>query len=478
MNQRKKAPKRARNKDAKGKAPAPQGASSHVKTYAPIANKYFNGQLRRQAMQVMLPEKCGSDFVLQASQQPVLVCARHFHRTFDISGATHPDGFRVIVSPDLFRPAFHTSPAAVTVPALGYGSVALNSNRVEFDSFGIMRQKQSFTISSGDLVYITTAQTITDGAGTAKTGFSILANAAAQTLTYSVKDITQKHAVPHTINMYYKVAGGNWTLVGAGTSIQIQAGELQTRSASLAANAHAIAWSCEAASTGLVFEITLGLPDSSITTAAAETMGPPFEQAVEELDVQYGRVTNLALLITNTSSSLYNGGNVNCGRVPSSFNPWGSVVTELSQLDSRRVYTGPASQGCYTWWMGNEESQNEIADPATLREAYKDAEYLFADLNSWSPQSSARISIHWCVEFYSKKQIFEKIRTPIYDESYRVMRQILLAVPAASCNPEHGKTFKEYANKAISMGNDAVHWVSDHKDALLAAMALLSELAA
>jgi len=430
-------------------------------------------------MQMMLPEFSGSDFVLQASQTPAAMCVRHFSRTFNITGATHPNGFSVVMFPDLFRPCYHTSSVAITLPAAALGPVTLRSDRVEFDSAGTMRGQQEWSLGCTNLGVDSTATSVSDAivdsAASTKYGFNIVPNPVAQTMTYCVEDATKKKGVPHVLSMYYKIAGGAWILLN---DVTLEESIVTTRSVNLPANAVAIAWSATAASTGMIFKFAVGLPLTQITTNAAYTMSPPFEQAVEELEVEYGRVVGLALLIKNTSSDLYNGGNIMSGRVPNSFNPWTGGANDLSQLTDDRRYIGQAKYGTYTWWMPSEISETSADQPNKLVKVYSESEYLFAQLNGWSAQSSAEIQAHWVVEFNSKKQLFEKKLTPVWTEQYQIMRSILLAVPAASCNPEHENLFKEYANKALDAGKGAVGWIAEHKDALLSAMALLSELAA
>lgn len=477
--------KKAKKKNNKGavRIPSKITASSNAPYFNHEVNyrvpKLFTGIQRRQAMQMMLPEKAGSDFVLQAAQAPSSMCVRHFSRSFNITGATHPGGFSVVMFPDLYRPCYHTSSTAVTLPAAALGPVVLRSDRVEFESLGTMRSSQLWTLGCTNAGIDNTSESISDAiidsAASMKYGFNLVPNPVAQTITYSVSDATKKAGVPHVLSLYYKIAGGAWISLN---DVTLQEGDLTTRSVNLPANAVAIAWSATAASTGMIFKISVGLPLTQITTNAAYTMSPPFEQSVEELEVEFGRVVGLALLIKNTSSDLYNGGNIMAGRVPKSYNPWTGGANDLSQLMDNRRYIGMAKYGAYTWWMPSELSEVSVDQPDKLVKVYSESEYLFAQLNGWSAQSSVEVQAHWVVEFNSKKQLFEKKQTPIWTDSYATMRSILLSVPAASCNPEHESLFKEYANKAIDAGKSTVNWVAEHKDALLSAMALLSELAA
>jgi len=228
----------------------------------------------------------------------------------------------------------------------------------------------------------------------------------------------------------------------------------------------------------LAYDVDFSITAGAVTINAARLLVPAFSEAISDYEISRGRVTSLSMLITNNSSALSKGGSIAAGRVPVSVDPFGDVTEQLSRLPPNKVWVRDAEHGAYCWWMPNTDEQANVSEVQNFRVNYSEADYLLAQVRDWPVGASIKVTFRWCVEFYSPDQIFEKEHTPCLTEAYRVHRHILGLMPAATCNPEHEKNFKDYLHTAIQWGKDGASWVADNKELILAGLSILGQLAA
>lgn len=426
------------------------------------------------AKQFLMPIEARGSVRVSPSNYPSQVCARHIHKTIDVSSATaaYASGFTVVMSPDLKQACFLSRPtAASTIPAaadlISLRSVLQTPAGVPGDvsKTAVEIVEPDGTLSLGR------HEVITDSAAATRVGTKF--TPAAMTMRAEYKN---RCSFPHQIEPFYKVAGGAWVSLGA-----VPAGidETVVWTSNLPANSDAVAFRLIGNGGGeftgiLRYTMTVG----QVVLTTTESLYPCFERFLEKNGVESGRVVSMSVLATNTSPEIANGGNINAGRVPRKFNPLENVPQQLAALPENRRYQGPAKDGAYVSWMPSQFDEFEIDSVENKRLELQQAEYIVIQVDSWSPPAgttaSFRLQFDLIVEFYTQDQFFEKELTPSMSPEFAALFHALLQMNAATCNPGHLALLASIVGKGINMGRRALKFYGENQkiiDPLLAKLA-------
>lgn len=429
--------------------------------------------LERVIAQIVAPETC-SEFVVTPCTPAASVCVRHFKRIVTYDQASHAN-LRILMNPNLFMPSFASSSTNRNVPALGLGAVALSANW-HFDPVtGANSVKGDAKISGDDNTDgLFQSVAIPDSAALVRYGYN-LTPAAAQNLNIFLTDRTPKSGQSNKIYLAYKLAAGAWTVLD---SMVLQEGQQRSWGTVLPLNAAAIAFYTDAATAGPQFDIKMTFARTQFVGVAANLFNRSFEEQAIDNQIAIGRVTQMSCLITNTSSALYNGGVISLGRVPAHFDVFSSDPHEqLSKLDNLRTYSGPLSKGGYMYWHPVQDEEFKLNDLQQMSAIYQGSEKLFAYLDGWSAGSSVRVTYRWTVEFYSSKQLFEKVLTPPMTPDFAKLMYGLALIPSATENPSHIEDLKKYMKQAATYVKQGMDFYDEHKWILDAGILAISSLA-
>jgi hypothetical protein len=412
------------------------------------------------ASQFVTPASCsGANLVVAPSSYPQQVCVRHIHKVIDVSSdlAGYGTGFTVLMSPDPFLPGFVTSTATVTVPTAGPGALAIDGG------YGFGAAGAAQTMSGPGLVIdgeerrgIVLPVAIADSAAVTRYGFSFVP---APATVMTVKARKSDFPGVLQLSVFNKAAAGAWT---APTVIPLSDSWSETR-ITTSANMDAVTFTCTNAvgQDEAEVDIFLSFGAAQVTSLAANSFAPAFGQFVYDNSVKRGALRSMSLLATNTSPDLADGGNVNIARVPCGFNPFGDVVARIANLPENRRYQGPAKSGGYAFWVPSQVDEYEVDNIGVIRQALWGAEYILLQVRGWAPPAgsvaSFRLQFDWVFEFYTPNQLFEKELTPARTQEFEELYHLVLALPAATCNPEHGALLKDLLKRStavIKSGHD------------------------
>lgn len=402
---------------------------------------------------------------------PGQVCARHIHKTLDITAADFPNGVSIAMFPNLYQPGFITSEAAKLLPAAGLGPCAIEGSfRLKAPTDSVADQNHLLA-TAGDVSAAIAMVPFADEAGAIKQGFEITPVAAAQVMDYTVQNVTPAKCTP-VFRILTKVAGGNWGVV---KDITLAENADASGTCVIPMNSTHIAFTNTSTSgKDVSWKLTLGLPNSCIHAGAGTTLAPAFEEFLLDNDIEYGRVISMSLLATNTSSSLHNGGTINAARVPHKFDPFVNVVPSMAGLPDNRRYQGDAEFGAYCFWLPGQEDEFELDGVSEKRRSLADAEYLFTRLEGWPAGASFRLQFDWVVEFYTPNQLYEKVLTPPMTDQFRQFYYQLLLTPCAMCNPSHSDLLKGLLAKGISTVKSGADFYDQHKALIHGALEMLA----
>ncbi len=429
--------------------------------------------LKQIINQVVAPETC-PEFMVSPCTPPASVCVRHFKRHVTYDQASH-SSLRILMNPNLFMPSFASSSTNKNVPALGLGPVAV-SGTWKFDPVtGANSVKGDARVSADDgsnALFQSVA--ITDSAAAVRYGYNLTPGAAQQVNVFIV-DKTPKSGQTNHFRFAYKLAGGAWTGITDFISTENQQKSINF---ALPLNAVAFVMHTDAAETGPVADVKITFANTQFVGIAANLFNKSFEEQAVDNEISIGRVTQMSCLITNTSSALQNGGTISLGRVPAHFDIFSPEPHEaISKLDYLRVYSGPLSNGGYMYWHPVQDEEIRLNDINQMSEIYQGSEKLFAYLDGWPPGASVRVTYRWTVEFYSPKQLFEKILTPPMSPAYNSILYALSMMPSATENPSHIEDFKRYVKQAAQYVKQGMDFYDEHKWIIDAGILAISSLA-
>lgn len=429
------------------------------------------------ATQMLMPSMAGNGLVPSPNSTPSQVSVRKIRKTFVVksSDANFGDGFTVAMFPDLFTPGYITSKATVLIP--DPPSVVQIHAYCYWEDAGPSMQSGTVAVkASGNPRSVSSLVEITDAALVKRLGFNLTPLAATSYTNY----MENNKSMPVTIHTMYKVAGGNWTIL---TTDNIGAGETLPIKGNLPANTDAIAYvpvTSGQNTKGGHINCNLVLQNGQYSSLGSIPLSNAFEPFVIDNGILTGRVISMSLLVRNTSPEIANGGNICAGRVPCRFNPISNVFQEMSVLPENRRYQGPAATGAYASWMPSQFDEFEIDNIENKRETYLQSEYIIIQINGWAPPvgtvASASIECEWCCEFFTPNQVFEKVLTPPRSEEFEVLFHILLSMPAATCNPEHGKLLKELLRKGGESVKSGLQYYDKNKATINTVLSLMLKL--
>jgi len=428
-------------------------------------NELLSPYLRQLCTQFLTPiASAGRPLEVSPASYPSQVCARHLHKVVDVSTATpaFANGFTAVMSPDLYMPGSVSAPANALILSAGPGLVSL-AGRAHARADGSGRWHAKFSSNTEEAFL--SARPITDSGGVSHLGFN-LTPAALQVLSVGLTNKSGTGKPAHMI-IYSKVAGAAWTILEDSTMTP-SSGAFFERT--LPANSDAIAFAGADVVDEIVILVGMCLKAGQFSALADAALLPGFSRFVIDNEVTYGRVLAMSLLATNTSPELSNGGNISIGRVPREFDLFSGIVDQMSSLPDNRRYQGPANTGGYVTWLPSQWDEYEIDSLANKREAYSESEYLVCRVDGWAPPagsvSSFRLQFDWIVEFYTPNQIFEKEITPPLSEEFRALYYMMLALPAATCNPEHEKLLRSLLANGQSVLRRGVQFYGKHKSTI------------
>lgn len=434
------------------------------------------GKYQQQALQTVLPNEQSIPLVLP-SNAVAQVCARTIRRNFVLTSSNiSASGTAVIVCPpDLYSPAYISSSDPVLVPANpGHLHIVADNSLCVGSSDGSVTPSITLSDTNDGNVVKTTFTPYTLN-GNTHYGLPVTSTLAV-TCSYTFErpsGATPKKSL-QLIIMAGAAAGWNTAvhasaLVAPGSSFT----NTFTFPASQTVFAYAFKddagnWAYDSQGVALTGKITFDLAtaaNDAVQYIGGTTM--PITRSVSDYvvtnQISKGRLTALSLLATNATADIYKQGEVfACRCAPRELSKIGTLDNMVRSLPGNRQYIGPASTGAYVWWMSSSENGDDILAVHETAAALQKEELLlimFKGLDPTAGRTSINLQVTATVEIYSDEQIFEKIDAPPMDDSYRNVRRMLGAMPAACCNPEHTDLF----NSLLSKGRAAYAHYQDNK---------------
>jgi len=430
---------------------------------APARSLSLNPEFTKYARQLILPiDTGGVDGVcVLPSSRSTQMCARHIRRVVTLDSDSHPNGFTVIMTPDLFMPGFISGTAPTTAPFAGAGLVSvvgpLNPREIDVDA-----QRLPYEVAADGKILVGQFQTITDSLGVNRNGIRLTPQAAAANTFFSYNN-TGIH--PVILNTVTKVAGGAWS---APTVDKIAPYSQMPWIIALGVGVDAIAFYFSAdTSKSATGTISISASPTQIVLDTGVQFAPAFERFALDKNIQQCRVTSMSILITNTSSALANGGTIEAGCVPRDFNPFETDRSLLAGLPANRRYEGAAAQGGYCFWNPDQDDEWQPDGLEMKQRQLNDSNYLMQRLRGWGGgpgnKSSATCYFDWVVEFYTENQLFEKVLTPPQTPAFNNLMYVLATLPRATCNPGHFDNMKALMRGALGAAAKAHGWYKQHK---------------
>ncbi len=415
--------------------------STRQERYPVVQNKWRMSKYDTAVInQILCPGNSGSATVVAPSRGTQSVCSRHIHKEVDIDSVAYPNGFAVVMRPDIHSPSYITSQGAGNFPT-AQSTMSMNGT-IQY-SPGSNFVGGSFDAKNEvDGHALISPQVITIGA-TDYYGFNGVFD---HYLHIAVRNVGETESTPSIT--FYDYDGVNLNMLTDFKSVG--EGSEKTWTGGFSGPVTSLVWAVSNPNNILHFSLQFDMGHAQIATATTDTFNKAFPKVETDLAVTCGRVLSMSVLLTNTTPLLEKGGNINVARVPHTFNIFGpNVVSKLSDLPDNRRYQSTAAEGGYAWWVATEIDAFEIDGVANKTRQYRESEFIYASVLGWPAGSSFKLHFDWVIEFYTPNQLFEKSPPPPLTPKFERILYVLSRVPAATCNPEHGKLFQ----KLISTGN-------------------------
>lgn len=453
-----------------------------VNAYAHERKSYIDAQFQGLSPyytalthQMLCPNTVDSaHLVVAPAEIPNAVAVRHFHKTMDITQASFPSGFSACMLPDLFMPGYVSGSANVLVPPAALGSIGMTLKLIANNN-AITTSVCSVSDDSGDNAIATLAPVV-DGAAAQKLALSITAGPATNwNITVTNKSKTS-NVIP-TLKIYTLTTAGAGAWSAALYNKSLAENAIDSAAVTIALNTTCVGFEVLNTSDKTVeFDIKIAGANSQIICTPAASLGPAFSKYIVDNGIVYGRVLSMSLLATNTSADFQNGGNINAGRVPNSFDPFKNTTQQLSALPSNRRYQAQADKGCYVTWIPGQMDEFGIDNLAQKRAQLNDSEFIFVQLDGWPAGASFKLQFDWVVEFYTPNQSFEKIYPPPLMDDFRRLYYMWALQDAATCNPDHDSGWKKFVKGVIEGAHKAYRFYNDHQHEIHAVGQLASSL--
>lgn len=433
--------------------------------------------LSQYATQLVLPGYTAAPRVLPNSA-PSQVCARVYRRVVDVSQATS-NHLRVVMLPDLFNPGYVSTNNLVSIPTAAPGplsltgviqtttdspAAAVNFPASVFKAFAADTNSVIPTSSAGHYGDFNSA----DGYGR---GFP--ANIPSGSVVSAVFKNASNTKVTAKVSLYvqYNNAGAETTTRVS----QLAVGENESASVNYVVppttdnRLISIFWVVGNSSKEITLKVEFGFTSAQVTSGAGVPFSPAFSRQIIDNRVSHGRVTAMSLYCQCTTAPLNATGNINCGRVPYTFNPLADMSAQLSALPKNRAYQGKFQDGAFVTWLPSQLEECEVNEVPEMSRILDTAEFIALEIPNWIAGATARLEFVWSVEFYTPNQNFDKILTPPRTPEWNALYYALLSLDAAHCNPEHEETIKDYIRKVTQGIAKAVSWWNEHSETLIAA---------
>jgi len=449
---------------SKKRVPAKKESSVGLVQYplTKIGTKKLSPYYRRVVQQMTSPGSVGQNLVVSPNRGAHLVCVRHIHKMVDVDQLAYPQGFTVLMNPDLTSPSYISGPLAALYPTVvgpvGARGVATVDASGKWTSSGMTVAASSETTNE-KLKF--EKQTI---GGIDYYGFkgTFIGNGKVGVLN---KSLTDKVSPSVLIWTWDGVAPAP-TLVGSTQPLVEGASEALT----VPFPPGAIWLLFTPANAGgkvLTLQFELGLERAQFDLAPYSNFTSAFPPFILDDGVTSGRVLSMSILATNTTPMLQKGGNINAGRVPTDFDAFDNIAGNMASLPESRRYQSTAETGAYVFWIPQDLDEYEINDVQSKRESYRAADYLLVNVQ-WpagaGTAGSFKLHFDWMVEFYTPNQLFEKVLPPPVTTEMENILFVLNQVGAATCNPEHGEKFREVLDSLVSKGKAAIDLVNTGVD--------------
>lgn len=430
-----------------------------VRKERPAPSSVLSPLLREVAHQIIDPGN-----VVEVRNTPcpstAYVTAKRFTRIVDYQLNGLDNSFSIMMSPNLLMPGLITSgedgvypPQAAGLTYIGKlnctgSNAAVNPGNVT---------STGFFHSEGFAQHGSLTHPITDSAGLTYTGFLLTGPAVGDGGGFSC-DFDNNTLNEIRIQCFYKVPAGIWTSM---ISAAIPGKGSAYVNTTLPAHS-AIAWRCLSPSAEQnIVDVKMGLRVSQLTTRKGIDFAPAFTKQLIDKEVSTGRVISMRFTATNTSNLLGRSGNVTAARVPPYFNPFNSsvgIANNASRLPPNRVYTGPAEHGCSVFWMPEQLDEWSVDNIYIQENIYQDSSFLLAHFGGLTAESSFRIKFSWLVEFYTPTQLFGPSLTPDWSPEWEEVCRLLVALDAATCNPDSAGMFERF----LRSGQGYLRQAKDH----------------
>jgi len=375
--------------------------------------------------------------------------------------------------PDLFMPGFVSSAAGALVPPGGTGPISI-SGPITFDADVFKSCAFIVSDNAGNTQRISLAP-IADGAGTTYYSMAITASGAVQwTMDITNSSATSKVTPSIRVSTLAAAGAGAWS--SAYYQPLAENGFIATSISVPAGTCYIGFSSTNGGGKGVKFDFKFASPNNQVLCAPGTSIGPAFARYIVDTGIVYGRVLSMSILATNTSDSNHNGGNINAGRVPNSFDPFSDPVAQLSVLPSNRRYQGPAATGAYVTWIPSQLDEFSIDGLSQKREQLNESEYLYLKVDGWPAGAVFKLQFDWIVEFYTPAQAFEKVYPPPITDEFRLLYYYWALHPAAMCNPVHESDWKTFAKSVVGKLSQARDFYKRHEGTIDALGSIASSL--
>lgn len=412
--------------------------------------------------QMLCPNTVDSaHLVVAPAEIPNAVAVRHFHKTMDITQAAFPNGFSACMLPDLFMPGYVSGSANVLVPPAALGPVGMTLKLIASNN-AITTSVCSVSDDTSDTALATLAPTV-DGAAAQKLALGITAGPAT-TWNITVTNASKTKNVIPNLKIYSLTTAGAGAWSAALYNKSLAENAVDSAAITIALNTTWVGFEVSNTSDKTVeFDIKIAGANSQVICTPAASLGPAFSKYIVDNGIVYGRVLSMSLLATNTSADFQNGGNINAGRVPNSFDPFKNTTQQLSALPSNRRYQAQADKGCYVTWIPGQMDEFGIDNLAQKRAQLNDSEFIFVQLDGWPAGASFKLQFDWIVEFYTPNQSFEKTYPPPLMDDFRRLYYMWALQDAATCNPDHDTGWRKFIQNVVNGAQRAYKFYNDHQ---------------
>lgn len=406
------------------------------------------------------------------------VDVRRFTRIIDVDQADYPS-LKVVMNPNLHQPGFITCAQDGLIPSAGPGELALHGYFLnDGTNNGVLTS--DFKAQADTEAAIMHLVPITYG-GVTRYGFHVVGTATVGAKTFNIRftNIANTENGNPRIKFYnaYSNAWHTDFMTGVNANgFPLARGTSYTITGEWDNAAQAMGFDIDS-NKGIKVECAIQFNQVQAETYHIDTYAPAFQEQAIDQHVTKMRLTAMSMLISNTSSAVSNGGSLTIARVPHGINHWGALPKEVSKLPTNRYMSGPAALGGYCFWMPRDQEEWAINDVGVKMDQYKTADFIAAELTGWPAGASAKITFTWVVEFYTENQLFAKHETPIYDDRFGQLVQVLNRAPAAFHNPDHESGLASVVASIGSYAKEAARIAKEYGPIALAVLEALGSLA-